>query len=120
MNSSCDQVAATVELPVCEASRERVALEGGEVHLNITENCFEVADRRFEDPNPLIQPVKDPLLDRLADDHVQDMNDLPLLPVAVQPADPLLDSHRVPWQVVVEHPGAELKVETFGPDLARQ
>ena len=51
------------------------------------------------------------------DRHVEDVDDLGLLAVAVEPADPLLDAHRVPRQVVVDHHVDELEVEALARDL---
>ena len=43
-----------------------------------------------------------------------------LLPVAVQSTDPLLDTHGVPRQVVVDEHVAELKIQALATDLGRE
>jgi hypothetical protein len=65
--------------------------------------------REFEQIDLRLEYVQDPLLDRAAGDEVGQQY-VVLLTHAVQPAQALLDLHRVPRQVHVDHDMAELQV----------
>src|SRR3712207_9226669 len=64
--------------------------------------------------------MEDASLDRGGHDQVENLDVRRLLAVTVDTADPLLDTHRVPRQVVVEHRRAELEVEALRAHLRRQ
>jgi hypothetical protein len=48
-----------------------------------------------------------PLVEKIDDNHIV------LLAVSMAAPNALLDSLRVPWQVIVDHKRAELKIDTF-------
>ena len=60
----------------------------------------------------LVQPLKDPALDRVCGHEVEDQAVLALA-VAVDAAHPLLETVRVPGDVVVEEDVADLEVDAF-------
>src|ERR1035438_1021349 len=45
--------------------------------------------------------------------------DIALLAVAVAASDPLFDTLRIPWQVVIDNRFAELQIQPFGTGLCR-
>ena len=71
-------------------------------------------------PMRVVEPLEDPLLDRVLDREVEDVDDVGLLAIAVETTDALLDPHRVPRKVVVDHHVRELEVEALGGDLGRE
>ena len=71
-----------------------------------------LADRRRDLAQLLVQQAVDPLFDRILREQVVDLHRL-LLPVTVDPADPLLHGHGVPGQVVVEQDAPDLEVDAF-------
>ena len=84
----------------------------------LAEDRLEVADGALENADPPVEPLEDLLLDGPLDREVEDEDPLGGLSQAVEPADPLLDDHRVPGKVVVEQDVAELEVEAFATHLA--
>jgi hypothetical protein len=62
----------------------------------LSEDDFKVADAALENPNSLVKPKKDPLLDGVLYDKVVNVNAICFLPIAVDPSDPLLNNHWVP------------------------
>ena len=67
----------------------------------------------------LRQNLEGQLLRQVALGQEADHGDAVLLAVAMHPADPLLDTLRIPRQVVVDHRVAELKVQPLGASFGR-
>src|ERR1044071_2558459 len=63
-----------------------------------------------------MEHAEDALLHRTACAKIEDL-DLRGLAKPMQPADPLLDHHRVPWQVEVHQPMAVLQVVTLASNI---
>ena len=70
----------------------------------------------FDPLDPLEELVQHPALARVRGDEVEDEAVL-LLAVPVDAAHPLLQPHRVPRDIVVDHEPAELKVDAFSGGL---
>src|SRR5207245_4217654 len=99
---------------------------GGESELleippafEVTEDRLHLAHHQLEEVDALVEDRQDALLDRAGEAEVEDLDGLGL-PDAVQPADALLDPHRVPRQVEVDQAVAELEVEPLAADVGRQ
>jgi hypothetical protein len=75
---------------------------------------LELAHDSLEQVDPPSQGEIDVSLDRILIGEVDDTDDRVSLADAVDAADPLLDLHRVPRQVEVDHHAARLEVQALG------
>ena len=66
-----------------------------------------------------VEDLEDPLLDRPHEAEVHDLDRM-LLPDAMDPADALLDAHRIPGEVEVDDAAAELEVQPLAADVGGQ
>src|SRR5581483_10792514 len=103
--------------------QERLAQEGLEVHpLDLEHLADDVVDATAEVLAHLFellqQPEQEAALDRVLGAEVEDP-DLRLLADPVDAAHALLEPHRVPGQVVVDHQVAELEVDPLARRLGR-
>ena len=100
------------EAPFVTRLEEKMA----QVLLDRPEDRVEAADRVDEDSDAVLQHLEYALLDRSLDRQVDDRDGM-ALPDPVDAADALLDAHRVPRQVVVDHRVAELEVAALAAGL---
>ena len=87
---------------------------------NLAQDLLAAADRVMEHPDTPQAAVVDVRIHRGPGHQIDDRNALAPLAVAVDAADALLDTHRIPGQVVVDQQVAELEVEPLAADLRRQ
>lgn len=97
-----------VEDPVVELA---VVVQRPDDHVDL-------ADDQLEHVDLGVQDVEQVRLDRVAHGEVVDEHLLGL-PNPAHAADPLLDPHGVPRDVVVHHAATELKIAAFAADLRR-
>ena len=88
--------------------------------LRRIEDVFGLVDAKFrqDDRQLLLQHLADAVLDRIPDHEVDGPHGVGLAD-AVDAADPLLQLHRIPGNVVVDHHVAELQVQTFAAGVGR-
>ncbi len=75
----------------------------------VAEHHVELTHHELEHVQLLLQDREHVGLDRVLGRVVVD-EDVPLLPQPMDAADPLLDLHRIPGQIEVDHPPAELEI----------
>ena len=94
-----------------------------EVVVDPPEDHVQLADDQLEQIDLGLQHRQDLLLDGVPRDQVGDQ-DVVDLPDPVQSADPLLDLHRIPRQIDVDHDVAELQIPSltggFGAEQDRR
>src|SRR5262249_25767812 len=95
----------------------RLVDEPGEVLHQLTQHLLEITDSVAEYPQPFETAVKNPLLNGARRDEVKNGHFGAALSETVDTADPLLYAHRVPGNVVINQPVAELVIETLAADL---
>ena len=83
----------------------------------LAKHRFKLPEGTTSNLKPLVEAVINPLVDRVLVDQVEDRHLLLRLAQSVDTADSLLETHRIPWQVVVHHDRAELEVHTFTADF---
>ena len=70
--------------------------------------------------DPVLEPLEHPRFVRFACDKMKHV-DRPALPDAIHASDSLLEPHRVPWQLEVDHDPAPLvKIQAFAGGVGRQ
>ena len=99
-----------------EPAADVVALELADL---LAEDRLQLPETVLEQPYPLVQLHQDPLLHGSPRHEREDREYLGLLPETVDPADPLLDHHGIPRQVVVDQVVAELEIQPLAADLGR-
>src|SRR5690242_16362808 len=102
-----DVVGVRAQPGVGQALLERVGT------TEVAEDDVELADHELEKLDLLIEKAEHVCLDRVARGEVDDVR-FTSLADAVNAADALLDDHRVPGELVVHEPIAELQVQPFG------
>jgi hypothetical protein len=85
----------------------------------VAENHLDLAGDQFEQVDLVVEQAEDALLDAAREAEVEDVH-LTCLADAVHAADALLDRHRVPGEIVVDHRPAELEIAALAADLTRQ
>ena len=82
--------------------------------FSFAEDRLKAANGVFEEPYPLIKDLQNPLFDRSSNAEVENLNGL-FLADSVNAADPLFDSHRIPWHVIVDEDMCELQIPSLAP-----
>ena len=74
---------------------------------------FERANCGLKDLDAIEKPRQDAFVNRALVHEVDDEDGLFLLADAIDSADPLLDLHGIPWQVVIDYRRTEFEVQAF-------
>ena len=91
-----------------------------ELSRRLAEDRLELADRALEDADPVVERQEDSVSIVPSILKLKMWMTACLLPEPVEAADPLLDAHRVPRQVVVDQGVAELEVQTLAAHLGAE
>src|SRR5262249_5099480 len=87
--------------------------------LQVSQDHLDLADHQLEEVDAFVQDREDALLDRAREAEGEYL-DRVLLPDPVQAPNALLEPHRVPGDVEVEHAMAELEVQPLAADVGRE
>ena len=115
-----------VELKLNLLRRAALLIDGGDAlfeidaRLDRAEHFVACAEHAIEEPEFLVEQLIDALIRRVLLVQEIDHDHVELLAVAMASADALLDTLRIPWQIVVHDEVAELQVDAlrcrFGRD----
>src|SRR5204863_6253009 len=85
----------------------------------LSDNRFGLAERFFKNAKAFQKPFDDSRVNGVVKVKVPNMDDFRPLTQPVDSANPLFNSSRIPWQVIIDNHPAELKVDAFRSNFSR-
>ena len=87
---------------------------------DITEDLFAFTDAALKNANTRQAAIIDIGINCVAGNNIIDIDNFTHLATAVDTTDSLLNAHRVPGQIIVDHGVTELVVQAFGANFCEQ